>query len=113
MTKMVAYCGIVCTECPAYIATKNDDKELREKTAIEWSKMFGAEINPEQIYCDGCLQDEGHLISHCSECEIRACGKEKKVKNCAYCDDFACEKLEKFFEFVPPAKKILEDIKNN
>ncbi|MEA2104275.1 MAG: DUF3795 domain-containing protein [Candidatus Cloacimonadota bacterium] len=112
MSKMIAYCGIVCTECPAYIATKNNDEDLRKKTATEWSKTYGAEIKPENIYCDGCLQDEGHLIGHCAECEIRACGKEKKVENCAYCDDFACEKLEKFFEFVPTAKKVLENIRN-
>jgi hypothetical protein len=31
MDKMIAFCGLTCTECPAFIATqKNDDKE-REK----------------------------------------------------------------------------------
>jgi len=29
---MIAYCGIKCTECPAYIATiNNDDAKRKEK----------------------------------------------------------------------------------
>jgi len=34
---MIAYCGITCTDCPAYIAGL-------EKVAAEWSKGFDAEI---------------------------------------------------------------------
>ncbi len=33
MEEMVAYCGIVCTECPAYIATQNDDMGALKLTA--------------------------------------------------------------------------------
>jgi len=37
MDKMIAFCGLTCTECPAFIATqKNDDKE-REKVAKDYS----------------------------------------------------------------------------
>lgn len=32
---LIAYCGLNCEECKAYIATVNDDDELREKVAIE------------------------------------------------------------------------------
>ncbi len=28
--KILAYCGIDCGACPAYIATKNDDDALRD-----------------------------------------------------------------------------------
>jgi hypothetical protein len=44
-------------------------------------------------------------------CEIRKCGKEKGVINCAHCSDYACEKLVKFFEMVPDAKTRLDEIK--
>ena len=30
---MIAYCGLNCTECPAYIATKANDDKLREEAA--------------------------------------------------------------------------------
>ena len=31
MEKMIAFCGIECTVCPAFIAYKTDDNELRKK----------------------------------------------------------------------------------
>ncbi|KUK85723.1 MAG: Uncharacterized protein XE03_1923 [candidate division TA06 bacterium 34_109] len=31
MDKMIAFCGLICTECPAFIATqKNDDIERKK-----------------------------------------------------------------------------------
>jgi hypothetical protein len=50
-------------------------------------------------------------FQYCTVCEIRKCGQEKKVKNCAYCADCACEKLEKLFTMAPVAKANLEAIK--
>jgi len=38
---------------------------------------------------------------------------EKNLKNCAYCDDFACERLSKFFEMAPEAKTTLEKIRKD
>ena len=105
MEKMIARCGIVCSECGAFIATKTGDEKLREKTAKEWSAMFKADIKPEDVYCDGCTQNEGYLFSHCHECEIRKCCDEKKLENCAHCDEFICDKLEGFFKYLPPNTK--------
>jgi len=36
MKKMIAYCGLICTECPGYIATQKDSDEEREKVAKLW-----------------------------------------------------------------------------
>jgi hypothetical protein len=36
---------------------------------------------------------------------------EKGLKNCAYCDDYVCEKLTMFFEMAPEAKTTLAEIK--
>jgi hypothetical protein len=30
---MIAYCGLVCSNCPAFLATKNNDNTAREKVA--------------------------------------------------------------------------------
>ena len=108
---IVGSCGIVCTECPAYIARRTDDQPLREKTAAEWSKDYGAEIPPEAIDCDGCHADGGVQISHCSQCEIRACSQRTHgIENCGLCDEYPCERIIAFFEFVPTAKDILDGI---
>lgn len=111
MKSIIAYCGLVCSECPAFIAKKDDDNELRKKTAEDWSKQFGQEITPESINCDGCFSSDV-VISYCHICEIRKCGLKKKVKNCAYCDEYICEKLEKWFKNVPDAKKRLDEIRS-
>ena len=33
MDKMIAFCGLTCTECPAFIATQKNDNKEREKVA--------------------------------------------------------------------------------
>ena len=37
MKQLIACCGLDCENCAARIATVNNDDELREKTAKEWS----------------------------------------------------------------------------
>ena len=113
MDRMIAYCGLVCTDCPAFIATQQDDQEALKRVAAQWSEEFNSDITPEFCVCDGCLAFDGRLCGHCSECEIRACGIERKVLNCGHCDDYACEKLEKFFGFVPDAKTALDQIRQS
>lgn len=114
MDKMIAFCGLTCTECPAFIATQKDDDKEREKVAKVWSKEYKCDMKPEDINCDGCLTEEwGRVFNYCKVCEIRKCGQEKEVKNCAYCDDYVCEKLNDFFDMAPEAKTSLAEIRKN
>ena len=108
---MIAYCGLTCTECPAYLATKEDSDEKRVIVAELWSKEFKSGISPEDINCDGCLST-GRLFSHCSVCKIRKCGQEKQLENCGYCDDYPCHKVSFVIDSVPSARKILETIRD-
>lgn len=113
MEKMVAFCGIVCSQCPGFLATQKDSDEERREVAESWSKMFDTEIKPEDINCDGCLSSSGRLIDYCAVCEIRRCALEKAVENCAHCDEYACETLSNWFESVPDAKATLEEIRQS
>jgi hypothetical protein len=113
MDEMIAYCGLTCSGCPAYIAARDDDDELRKKTAEEWTKQFKSEIKPEDINCDGCLAAEGRHIAYCGMCEIRKCGMERAVENCAHCADYACDKLSKFLDQVPAARTKLDGLREN
>jgi len=109
--RMIAYCGLVCTDCPAYVATQADDREALERVAAQWREEYNApDITVESVICDGCL-DGGRKCSHCAECEIRACGVERGVVNCAHCDEYVCGKLEEFFGFVPDARETLDEIR--
>ena len=112
MDRMVAYCGLVCTDCPAYVATQANDRDALERVAAQWREEYNAPgITVESVICDGCLADDGRQCSHCGECEIRACGVGRGVLNCAHCADYACEKLEGFFGFVPDARAVLDEIR--
>jgi hypothetical protein len=111
MDNIVAICGITCSNCPAYIATVNDDDEMRRETAGQWSGAYNADIKPEGINCLGCLSEAGPVFSHCEVCEIRKCGRTREVENCAHCDEYACEKLTGLLDMVPAARKTLDEIR--
>lgn len=111
MEEIVAYCGIVCSECPTYQATQKNDNKARAKIAEEWSKQFKMTLKPEDINCDGCLGISNRHIGYCSVCEIRTCGTDKKILNCAYCVEYPCKKLADFQAKAPQTKTKLEAIR--
>jgi hypothetical protein len=111
MRKMIAYCGIVCTDCEAFKVTQQNDNAKRKELAASWSKRYGHEFKPEDIDCDGCLSSDGRHIGYCNICEIRKCGMEKDVENCAYCVKYKCETLGKMLEQAPKAKAMLAKIR--
>jgi len=108
MSDMIAFCGLRCTKCPAFLATKNNDDELRAKTASMYAEKFGFNLKPDEINCDGCHSEGERLISYCRTCDIRQCGREKGIENCTQCDEQPCEKLIRFHGFSPEAKASFE-----
>lgn len=111
MNQIIAACGLICSECPAYQATQAGDRAAIEQVAAQWRVEYNIpNITVQDVNCDGCMTGERHC-SHCSECEIRQCVSERGLQNCAYCPDFACERLENFFQMVPPARTNLEAVR--
>jgi hypothetical protein len=113
MSQITGFCGLICSQCGAFIATQNDDDEKRAEVAQLWSQQYKTDLKPADINCDGCISDGDRRIGYCYVCEIRKCGKQKGILNCAYCDEYACNKLEEFFKLVPDAKKHLDGIRNS
>ena len=107
---MIAFCGLDCYECGAFLAAKEDDNQKRVEVAQEWSKLFKVEIEFEDINCEGCLSDGGRVFNYCKVCEIRKCGKEKDLKNCGYCGGYPCHRLDFIFNNAPDAKNRLDEI---
>lgn len=110
MEEMTAYCGITCSECPAFLATRNDDTEGLKRVAEMWSSD-DLEIKPDDIICDGCLTGHTRYAVFCSDCAARACAIDKGLENCGHCDDYPCDNLTRVFEMVPEAKAKLDEVR--
>lgn len=105
--QMLAYCGIDCSVCPAYLATQANDIEKLTSLAQQW---FDGATDYTIILCDGCFGN-GHIMKWCSDCPTRACAIERELENCAYCNDYGCENLLKVFEMSDEPRKNLERIR--
>jgi hypothetical protein len=113
MEELLGACGLVCSACPAYVATQANDEEKIAAIAKRWSEEYGHEIKPEYVWCEGCLTDGERKCGHTRECDVRACAVGRGVANCAYCDDYGCEKITAFFKMVPAAKEKLDALREN
>jgi hypothetical protein len=112
MDKMIGHCGLVCTECEAYIATQAKDWLALEAMAAKAREEYGqAQATAEGVLCDGCLATSGRQCGYCAVCEVRACAVERAMANCAHCPDYTCQKLESFFGMAPSARETLEGIR--
>jgi hypothetical protein len=88
-------------------------REMRAEIARQINAIYKEKMKAEDITdCDGCETENGSLFSGCKKCQIRKCARQKGVENCAYCDEYACERLEKFFTTEPDAKKRLDKIRS-
>ena len=109
MRNMIAYCGLDCGKCDAYLATINDDQALREKTAKQWAELNNAPILPEHINCEGCRVDGIKTVFCDSLCEIRQCALKKDVTTCGDCPDMVrCQTVREIISNGPEA---LENLK--
>jgi hypothetical protein len=112
MEPILAMCGIDCSQCGAFLATQANDLDMLEQEASKWMAEYHLEkVTVKDVTCDSCLATSERLGAHCYECDIRLCGLARNINNCAECPDYGCEKLTKFFTFVPDAKNRLETIR--
>lgn len=111
MEKVIAACGLDCAQCGAFLASKNNDNELRKKVAAEWAKAYNFAFTPEMINCHGCFATDGVQIGHCAQCEMRKCAIGKKAANCGACADFPCKTVSDFHAMCPDAAQNLKDLR--
>lgn len=105
--KITAYCGLICTDCQAFIATQANDSETLRTLALKW---YGKEADAIWCICDGCTV-EGRKAQFCMECGVRSCAIDRGVINCAYCPDYGCDTLASLFQNIPLAKENLDRIR--
>ena len=119
MNDLIAYCGLDCQGCPIHLLSLERDEQIRQKMKIEIAQIcreqygYGSEFTAENITdCDGCRAESGKLFSGCEKCEIRKCAIKKGFENCAYCNDYVCEKLAQITDHSPEAKARLDVIRS-
>jgi hypothetical protein len=100
---LLGACGLRCDQCPARTATLTRDADLARRTAAEWSQAYGVKVEPDDVWCDGCMVP-GRKCAHCAECEIRTCAIARNVDHCGHCAGFPCAQVEAFFVHVPAAR---------
>ncbi len=112
MNPLIAFCGLDCAKCDAYLATQANDEAAQQRLLIKWRQEYNSPDMPiAAVICDGCTSS-GRLGGYCSECPVRACSVSRQMANCAYCSDYAsCEKLAHFLSLAPQAKANLEEIR--
>lgn len=116
METTIAYCGLSCDTCPVYLATLEEDsdrqRKMRESIAEQCSKLYGMNLLYIDINdCDGCRAIAGRIFAGCLNCEIRKCVIGRNIDSCAFCNDYACDILEKHFSLDPGAKVRLEEVR--
>ena len=109
MRDMIAYCGLDCEKCDAYLATIRDDQELREKTAKLWSELNNTPILPEHINCEGCRMNGIKTVYCDSFCPIRQCALKKDVTTCGDCPEL--EKCQTVGSIISNNPATLENLK--
>jgi len=112
MAKILAYCGLDCGECEAYIAAQKNDRAALEAVAKKWSAQFGGkDMGADACVCDGCSAGKRVSTAHAVTCGIRVCASKRGVVTCAHCPDYGCAILQGFFAFAPVLKEKLETIR--
>ncbi len=111
MEKLLSCCGLVCSECPAFVARKRNDGALRRETAATWSELYGADVRPEQIDCDGCTVPLGVHFSYWQECPVRPCCLGRGIDNCGLCTDYPCDQLSELHQLAPSARVNLDAVR--
>ena len=111
MYESIAYCGLDCDRCPAYLATQSGDMEALARVAERWAVVTGREVRAEAILCDGCKSGSEQINAFCAVCEIRDCAQVRGLATCAGCEEYACERLRQFVAYEGEGKANLDRIR--
>ncbi len=90
---MMSACGVLCSQCPAYIA-RAKGRRYQERTAAAWRSIYQLDEKPENISCGGCLGTDDQLFHTSRKCAARRCCLSNRFSSCADCPKETCADLE-------------------
>ncbi len=111
MGRILGVCGIVCSECGAYLATQADDLGAKQRVLAQWRVEYNApNLDLSAVTCDGCTAVGGRQsTAHLPVCDTRKCVIEHAVPNCGHCPEYVCDNLDPWFQAVPGARQVLDE----
>jgi hypothetical protein len=94
MDKLISACGVLCSECGAYLAASKGPAH-QQQVADAWHRIYGLQETAANISCRGCLSPD-HAVFHTSvSCTARRCCMSNGFTSCAECSTRSCEYLER------------------
>ena len=108
---MIAYCGIDCSKCESYLATRSGKDDDIVRVAKKLSERYRSDVKPEYVICDGCKVGERHSFFCTNSCKMRQCCITREFNSCIECEDFPCKELQFELEHNPEAIDNLKKLK--
>ncbi|MFA8433349.1 MAG: DUF3795 domain-containing protein [Marinifilaceae bacterium] len=93
----ISYCGIICSTCPAYVASRRNHQKAQVRIAQLWSNEDYT-YDACEISCKGCNEAWGKKFKQCSDCQVRECARKKLYKTCGECKEYPCEQLKQLYQ---------------
>jgi len=94
MSDMMAACGVMCSDCPAYHG-RVKGIEYQRQTVEAWKRIYALTERAENISCGGCLGSDADLFHTSVGCSASRCCLSHAFKSCAECPMESCTDLEK------------------
>ncbi|HPR31804.1 MAG TPA: DUF3795 domain-containing protein [Prolixibacteraceae bacterium] len=108
------YCGYQCpADCLFLKATRENDTSLKKKVYTDWQigERYGADFDPEKIFCWGCKTSDKVPGIVVEKCTVRQCTLEKEHQCCIECNELkSCNKdlWQRFPEFYQSVIRMQE-----
>lgn len=96
MKNHICYCGHDCSRCLTYLATINNDDNLRKQSQKFYKDEFGINISLEDIHCLGGRSENVFYL--CKECPWVKCCRDRGIEACSDCADYPCKALKEYQE---------------
>lgn len=72
MSKMISVCGVICSECPAYLGSSKGIN-YQQQVLEAWHRIYGLNEVVKNITCSGCLGSDEELFYTSRACNARRC----------------------------------------
>jgi len=92
MDGIMSACGVMCSECGAYLASSKG-LAYQQEVADAWHRIYGFKVEPAQLSCGGCRSSDDEVFPTSVKCTARRCCLSNELNSCAECPEESCELL--------------------